>query len=78
MATDDDGYTVYGWVCGSLGSLVHVYVVPELRNKSVATSLIKHACGELEELARPWPLRGSVNQNPVNPYLLCVKEAEHG
>jgi len=72
VATDDDGYTVYGWVCGSRngGMLWHAYVIPELRRLRVATRLIEYACGELNYYARPWPFMSHAR---VNPYLLCKK-----
>lgn len=67
VLTDDDGYTIHGWVCGVRGKLWHVYVVPELRRIRVATRLIELACGKLEEYARPWPYAAHAR---VNPYLL--------
>lgn len=72
VLTDDDGYTVYGWVCGdrTTGALWHVYVAPELRRLRVATRLIEHACGELRQYARPWPYSAHAR---VNPYLLRPK-----
>lgn len=71
VATDEDGYTVYAWVCGDLdGSLYHAYVVPELRRIRVATRMIEVACGDLKYYARPWPYSAHAR---INPYLLCAK-----
>ena len=71
VATDDDGYTVYAWVCGDhTGALWHCYVAPELRRLRIATRLIEHACGSLREYARPWPYSAHAR---VNPYLLRTK-----
>ncbi len=71
VATDEDGYTVYAWVCGYPdGALHHAYVIPELRRLRVATRLIEAACGDLKEYARPWPYSAHAR---VNPYLMCVK-----
>lgn len=72
VATDQDGYTVYGWVCGDreTGSLWHCYVAPELRKLRIATRLIEYACGTLKEYARPWPYSAHAR---TNPYLLRVK-----
>lgn len=67
VLTDDTGFTVHAWVCGNNGRLWHVYVIPELRKMRIATNLIKHACGKLEEYARPWPYSAHAR---VNPYLL--------
>jgi GNAT superfamily N-acetyltransferase len=73
VATDEDGYTVHGWVCGHKGQLWHVYVVPELRRMRVATRMIEHACGPdgLKEYARPWPYAAHAR---VNPYLLRTRD----
>ncbi|MDD5374441.1 hypothetical protein [Acidithiobacillus sp.] len=73
VATDDDGFTVYAWVCGYPSQLFHVYVVPELRNIGVARALILDACGERPEHARPWPYKNRF----VNPYLLKEKYDDH-
>lgn len=73
VATDEDGYTVYAWVCGETGNLWHVYVVPELRRKGVADSMILHACGTLyPDIAKPF------YKGRLNPYLLCKKEVPSG
>ena len=74
VVTDDTGFTVHAWVCGSEGRLWHCYVVPELRKLRLATRLIEHACGPdgLQEYARPWPYSAHAR---VNPYLLKVKDA---
>lgn len=69
VATDEDGYTVYAWCCGSPGSLYHCYVVPELRGIGVAKALILDACGPRPDMARPWPFSNRF----VNPYLLHKK-----
>ncbi len=73
VATDDDEYTVYAWVCGDVSALLHLYVVPELRHIGVATGLQEHVCGTRRpDLARPWSVyRGQLQ---VNPYLLARKE----
>lgn len=72
VLTDEDGFTVYAWVCGYPGSLYHVYVVPELRNVGVARRLIEHACGDSGvAYARNWP--GRPRGYKVNPYLLVKK-----
>ncbi len=73
VATDEDGYTVYAWVCAETGNLYHVYVIPELRHKSVARCLQEHICGENPDLARHWPGR---TVSRVNPYLLTKKDSE--
>lgn len=73
VATDEDGYTVYAWVCGDASGLWHVYVIPELRHRGVASCLQLHACGNYTpDLARPWPGRNPGTAK-VNPYLLCPK-----
>lgn len=73
VATDEDGYTVYAWVCGDQDGLRHVYVIPELRHRGVGSELQRHACGTLcPNLARPWPGRNPSTVK-VNPYLLSVK-----
>ncbi len=69
VATDDDGFTVYAWVCGGPGELYHCYVVPELRRLGVAKAMILDACGERPDHARPWPFQNRF----VNPYLLKEK-----
>lgn len=71
VVTDDGGFTVHAWVCGSNGQLWHCYVVPELRGLRIATRLIEMACGSLKEYARPWPYSAHAR---INPYLLCEKE----
>ncbi len=71
VATDEDGYTVYAWVCGSKDTLWHCYVIPELRMLGVSKALIEHACGTLPDLARPWPYK---TRSRVNNYLLKVKD----
>lgn len=73
VATDEDGYTVYAWVCGSNGDLHHCYVIPELRRLRVATRMIEAACGHLLNYARRWPYQAHA---PVNPYLMCVKNGQ--
>ncbi len=73
VITDEDGFTVYAWVCGTPGALYHCYTVPELRGIGVARSLIQDACGERPEHARPWPYKNRF----VNPYLLGAKRHEH-
>lgn len=70
VLTDDGGFTVHAWVCGSDGKLWHCYVVPELRKMRIATRLIEYACGELKEYARPWPYSAHAR---LNPYLLRTK-----
>lgn len=71
VATDEDGYTVYGWVCGNRsGQLFHCYVVPELRRIRVASRLIDKACGEVTEYARRWPFNAHAR---INPYILGPK-----
>jgi len=71
LTSDEDGYTVSGWVCGSDGRLWHCYVVPELRKLRIATRLIEFACGgQVKEYARPWPYAAHAR---VNPYLLRAK-----
>lgn len=70
VLTDDGGFTVHGWVCGSNGQLWHCYVVPELRRLRVATRLIEYACGPLKEYARPFPYAQHAR---LNPYLLRAK-----
>ncbi len=73
VATDDAGYTVHAWVCGTKGKLWHCYVVPELRKLRVATRMIEAACGELKEYARPWPYSQHAR---LNPYLLGATKVE--
>lgn len=75
LVVTDDGFTVHAWVCGCDGQLWHVYVVPELRKLRIATRLIEHACGKLQEYARPWPYSAHAR---VNPYLLRTKEESSG
>lgn len=70
VATDEDGYTVYAWICAEKGNLYHVYVIPELRHKGVARALQEREA--VVAYARPWPFRG--DQLQVNPYLLHKKE----
>ncbi len=70
VLTDDGGFTVHAWVCGTDGKLWHCYVVPELRRLRLATRLIEYACGPLKEYARPWPYSAHAK---VNPYLLGEK-----
>ena len=70
VLTDDDGFTVYGWVCGNDGKLWHCYVAPSIRKLRVATRMIEFACGELKEYARPWPYSAHAR---VNPYLMRTK-----
>ena len=72
VVTDEDGYTVYAWICGKPGSLWHVYVIPELRMYGLSRALIGMVCGASYDLARPWPFRSN---HRVNPYLLKVKDA---
>lgn len=67
VLTDDSGFTVHAWVCGSSGRLFHCYVVPELRKLRIATRMIELATGGLKEYARPWPYSAHAR---VNPYLL--------
>lgn len=67
VLTDDSGFTVHAWVCGSSGRLWHCYVVPELRKLRIATRMIELATGGLKEYARPWPYSAHAR---VNPYLL--------
>ncbi len=67
VASDEDGFTVYAWVCGSEGRLYHVYVVPELRRLQVSNRMVERACGKLQEYARPWPYQAHAR---VNPYLI--------
>ncbi len=69
VASDEDGFTVYAWVCGYPNQLYHCYVVPELREIGVARALIQNSCGERPEHARPWPYKNRF----VNPYLLKEK-----
>ncbi len=72
VVSDEDGYTVYAWVCGGSGQLYHCYVIPELRHKLISTCTQEYACGtKTPDLARPWPGRSA---GRVNPYLLCKKE----
>ncbi len=70
VVSDDGGFTVHAWVCGSDGRLYHCYVVPELRRLRIATRLIEFATGGLTEYARPWPYSAHAR---VNPYLLGAK-----
>lgn len=70
VVTDDDGFTVHAWVCGSPGLLHYVYVPPELRRKGVAEALIKHLCGHTYEYGRPWPYKKEPNGGKYNPYIL--------
>lgn len=70
VVTDDDGYTVHGWVCGYDGKLWHVYVVPQLRRCRIGTRLIEFATGGLKEYAKPFPYAAHAR---VNPYLQCTK-----
>lgn len=72
VATDEDGYTVYAWICGTNGSLWHTYVIPELRMYGVSKVLIELVCGAVPDLARPWPYR---TRSRINPYLLKVRDA---
>ncbi len=72
VATDEDGYTAYAWVCGYVGHLYHCYVIPELRGVGVAASLIEAACGANPDYARPWPYR----HHRVNPYLLGTRHVQ--
>ncbi len=68
VATDDDGYTVYAWVCGmDKTELHHCYVIPELRRLRVASRLIEHVCPELTTYSKPWPYSAHAR---VNPYLI--------
>ncbi len=73
LVVTDDGFTVHAWVCGRDGKLWHVYVVPELRRLRIATRLIEHACGQLQEYARPWPYSAHAR---LNPYLLRTREED--
>ena len=76
VASDEDGFTVYAWVCSEEGSLHHVYVVPELRRKGVSAALIQFSTGEAHpDMARPWPYSSS-KLGRVNPYLLNKKEVK--
>ena len=72
VVTDEDGYTVYAWICGEPGSLWHIYVIPELRMYGVSKALIGMVCGATPDLARPWPFR---TRSKINPYLLKEKNA---
>ncbi len=69
VVTDDDGYTVYSWICGYDGLLVHAYTIPELRGIGVVRALTGKVCGPRFSVARPWPYKNK----HVNPYGLCVK-----
>ena len=70
VATDEDGFTVYAWVCGKPGSLRHAYTIPELRMYGVCKALTEYVCGESWDLVRPWPFRTS---RRINPYALGDK-----
>ena len=70
VLTDDGGYTVHAWVCGSAGNLQHMYVQPGLRRMRIATRLIEFACGPLRAYARRWPYSAHAR---TNPYLMRTK-----
>lgn len=74
VVTDEDGFTVYAWICGLKGKLFHVYVIPALRHIGVASSLAENVCGESYRLARPWPGHPRPGKNKVDPYLLLWME----
>lgn len=76
VATDEDGYTVYAWVCSADRCLYHVYVIPELRRKRMASCLAEFSTGSTTpDLARPMPYDGNFGR--VNPYLLHKKELQN-
>lgn len=77
VASDEDGFTVYAWVCAEGRNLYHVYVIPELRRKGVSGALIQFSTGQAHpDMARPWPFT-SAKLGRVDPYLLHKKESHN-
>lgn len=63
----EDDFVVLAWICGSVGMLHHVYVVPEFRRKGIAGGLIEVFCGKEVQTARAWPYPGKQHW-VYNPY----------
>lgn len=61
LCTEDDSFTVHGWICGSKGNLHHCYVPPHLRRVGVAKSMIEIVCGNELVFTRPWPYNPGKN-----------------
>lgn len=62
VVSQDDAYTIHGWVCGEApsaaggpGRLWHVYVPPNLRGSGVAKGLVESVCGKEYVVHKPWP-----------------------
>ena len=68
VTSPDDDYTIHAWICCEPGHLYHVYVIPELRRKGIADSLVRKLVGGKVQYARPWPYDVPRNWT-FNPYL---------
>lgn len=69
VVTAPDKFTIYAWMVAHEGTLMHVYVVPGMREAGIARSLVEHTLGKTYMVAKPWPLRTPMGHNVTyNPY----------
>lgn len=55
VVSEDDAFTIHGWVCGGGFHLRHVYVPPTLRQAGMGKGLVGAVCGTEYSVSKPWP-----------------------
>ncbi len=71
VVSDDDQYTIHGWVCFIGDTLLHCYVPPALRESGLSMELVHAFLGTAYQTTKPMPgIVASTDRVTFNPYVL--------